>query len=340
MHARSRIAAVFLISTISVAASAQDGDSTLHGTIIGPQGENVSYMWVRANAPNSGEAGRSESTVDGSYRISNLPAGSYTLEINTPCCAYLNFESDPIDLDEGETLDFEVRLEEGDSFNTIGDDPGVIAAALRSEANIPDLPPPRTEQGKPDFSGVWLIGRDPFPVDREALPWAEEILRERVANFGIDNPHLQCLPGGPPIPGGAAPFMAKFVQKPDLLIILFEDYPGFRQVFMDGREHPEDPNPSWVGHSIGQWDGDVLVIDTIGYNDRGWMSRYPRSEELHIIERYTRSEYGRIDLEMTVEDPKVFTKPWTSGTPFHLAPQEELIEYVCENNKWADASAN
>jgi len=78
-------------------------------------------------------------------------------------------------------------------------------------------------------------------------------------------------PSGPPIPGGAAPFLSKFVQKDELLIILFEDYPGFRQVFMDGRKHPEDPNPSWLGHSIGRWEDDALVIDTIGYNDRGWL---------------------------------------------------------------------
>jgi hypothetical protein len=90
-----------------------------------------------------------------------------------------------------------------------------------------------------------------------------------------------------------------------------------------------------MGHSIAHWEGDVLVIDTVGYNDRGWLSGYPRSEELHIIERYKRTDYGRMEVEMTFEDPKVFRKPWKQLMVFDLAPQEEIIEYVCENNKWA-----
>jgi len=113
-----------------------------------------------------------------------------------------------------------------------------------------------------------------------------------------------------------------------------EDYPGFRQIFLDGRPHPEFPNPSWMGHSVGHWEGDMLVVDTVGFNDRGWMSVYPRSEDLHIVERYTRNEYGVMSLEMTVEDANVFEASWDSQLPLHLAPHIELIEYVCENNKW------
>ena len=218
--------------------------------------------------------------------------------------------------------------------------PGIIAGALRSEAIIPDEPPPRMPDGKPDFSGVWLIGDDPFPEKIDAQEWAEEIAEKRIANSLIDHPHNQCLPGNPPIPGAAAPFIAKFVHKEDLLVMLFEDVPGFRQVFVDGREHPEYPNPTWVGHSVAHWEGDTLVIDAIGFNDRGWMSLYPRSEALHIVERYTRSEYGRIDAEMTVEDPAVYNKPWRRRASYYLVPHVELIEYVCENNKWAGGAGN
>ena len=313
---------------------AQGSSAVIRGPIIGPQGETVSYMWIQASETATQDRARDESTTDGRYEISGLSPGRYRLKINTPCCAYENFESDEVELAAGEVVDFDVHLKEGDSFNTIGDDPGVIAAYLRSEAVIPDDPPPVMRDGKPDLSGIWLIGDDPFPEEREAHPWAEELADERRASGAIDSPHNQCLPGGPPIPGGAAPFMAKFVQKDELLVILFEDYPGFRQVFLDGRKHPEYPNPSWMGHSIGRWDGDTLVIDTIGYNDRGWIGPYPRSEELHIVERYSRPEYGRIELEMTVEDPKVFVRPWTRYKSYYLVPQAELIEYVCENNKW------
>jgi len=337
MNCNLRIAAFILVSTASIVACAQDGTGVIHGTIYGPQGEKVSYLWIRANGADSNEAGRNESTVDGVYGISGLKAGTYTLEINTPCCAYMNYDSEPIELTEGQKREFKVRLEEGD-YNTVGDDPGVIAAAIRSEAVIPDEPPPRMQNGNPDLSGIWLIGADPFPEEVTAQPWAEEIFQERVASNGRNHPHTRCLPGDPPIGGGAAPFIGKFVQKGELLVILFEDYPGFRQVFLDGRPHPEYPNPSWMGHSIGHWDGDTLVVDTVGFNDRGWLNTYPRSEDLHMVERYTRTEYGFMSLEMTVEDPNVFEATWMSRLPLHLAPHAELIEYVCENNKWANAA--
>jgi hypothetical protein len=328
----------FLLTAYSPGMFAQDYDGVIEGTVYGPQGEIVPYLAIQATNSESGDFERAEISEQGRYRISNLPAGPYTLKINTPCCAYLTFESEALQIAMGETRQFEIHLEQGGSFNTIGDDPGVVAAAMRARAEIPDEPPPRAMDGKPDFSGVWLVDIDPFPEAPQALPWAEELFQERVANEGIDHPHLRCLPGDAPIPGAAAPFIAKFVQTPNLVVLLFEDYPGFRQMFVDGREHPDDPNPSWMGHSIGRWDGDTLVVDTVGFNDRGWMNGYPRSEELHIIERYTRSEYGVMNLTVTIEDPKVFTQPWTRNIPLHLAPQEELIEFVCENNKWSGAS--
>jgi hypothetical protein len=329
-----------ILVLLPAAALAQGSTGGIQGMIYGPQGEVVPYMWIRANDESSLEQARAESTPAGGYELSGLDPGVYSLEIVTPCCAYKNFDREDVQVASGQMLELDIHLKEGGSFNTVGDDPGVIAAALRSEATIPDQPLPRTPEGKPDLSGIWLIGNDPFPEQVDAQDWAQALAEERWANHAIDHPHNQCLPGSAPIPGGAAPFIAKFVQKDDLLVILFEDYPGYRQVFLDGRSHPEYPNPSWVGHSVAYWDDNTLVIDTIGFNDRGWMNSYPRSEELHIVERYTRSEYGRIDLEMTVEDPKVFNKPWKRYVSYHLVPQVELMEYVCENNKWGYTSEN
>jgi hypothetical protein len=340
MKLKFGIVGLGLLTFTSIVALAQEGSGVISGTIYGPEGETVSYLWIRAVDADSAEQARAESNTDGEYRLPDLAPGKYTLEVSTPCCAYLNYDSEEIVVDEGRSVEFDVSLEEGDSFNTVGDDPGVIAAALRGEAVIPDEPSPRMPNGRPDLSGVWLVGDDPFADKAEGLPWAEALAKERQANYAIDHPHNQCLPGGPPIPGGAAPFVAKFVHKDDLLVILFEDYPGFRQVFLDGRNHPEYPNPSWVGHSIGRWDGDVLIVDTIGFNDRGWMNSYPRSEELHIIERYSRPEFGRIDLELTIEDPNVFAKSWQENASYYLVPHIELIEYVCENNKWAGGAGN
>lgn len=314
---------------------AQDSTGSISGTIQGPQGEYVPYMWVRANDKDSAEHDRDESSLDGNYRLTGLPPGSYTLEINVPCCAYVSYVSDEIVVGAGEAVEFEVHLLEGTSFNTVGDDPGVISSAIRSQAVIPDEPLPKFADGTPDLSGIWLLGNDPFPEAADAQDWAQALWDERIANEFADHPHVRCLPGDAPIAGGAAPFIAKFVHKLDLLILLMEDAPGFRQVFMDGRDHPEYPNPSWMGHSVGHWEGDTLVIDTVGFNDRGWMSFYPRSESLHITERYTRTEYGYMEMELTIDDPEVFNKPWVLNIPLYLAPQAELIEYVCENNKWA-----
>jgi len=313
---------------MTLAAFAQEDSGAIRGTIYGPQGEKVPYLWIQATESSTGEYGRAESTTEGRYEITALPAGTYTLKITPRCCVYLNFESDGIQLGDEEVRDVEIRLEEGDP-NTIGDDPGVLLAGMRSEANVPDAPAPRTVDGNPDISGLWLVDTDPFPERIEAHDWAQELFDERLANDVKDLPTTKCLPGDAPLN-----WMLKIVQTPELIVVLFEGNPGFRQIFMDGRDHPEDPNPSWMGHSIGRWEGDTLVIDTIGLNDRGWMSIYPRSEELHFVERLTRTKLGRMDIEVTIEDPKVFKKPWVSNQPAYLAPHVELIEYVCENNKW------
>jgi hypothetical protein len=336
MNIKARAIAAILFTPL--VAFSQNETSVIQGTIYGPEGEVIPYIPIQATETESAIFKRAESTKSGKYTLTDLAAGSYTITIATPCCAYMSYESDAIEIAAGETREFEIHLEEGSSFNTVGDDPANIAAMIRSAAVIPDEPPPRAADGKPDLSGVWLIGDDPFPAEVDAYPWAQELFDERAANEAIDHPHLRCLPGNPPTGGGTAPFIAKFVQKPSLLIILLEDYPGFRQVFMDGREHPEDPNPSWMGHSIGRWEGDTLVVDTVGFNDRGWISLYPRTEELRMVERYTRLDFGRIDLKITYEDPAVYKSPLEENLLLHLAPQEELIEYVCENNKWADVS--
>jgi hypothetical protein len=308
------------------------GSGSISGTVHGPYDDQVSYAPIQATNVETGEKVRTESDRDGSYAFSNLPSGKYTLKVNMPCCAYASFKSDELEVTAATS--FDIQLAEGSSFNTVGDDPGVIAAIIKDRQIIPDEAPPRLVNGKPDLSGVWLVGFDAFPEPADAFPWAQELQDERVANDFRDHPHNYCLPSSPPIPGGASPFITKIVHKTDLMIVLFEDVPGFRQVFTDGRDHPEWPNPSWMGHSTGRWEGDTLVVDTLGFNDRGWKSGYPRSEELHTVERYTRTDYGRLELEFMLEDPKVFKTPWVKNMLLELAPQEELIEYVCENNKW------
>ena len=334
MNCYAKVVIPGLIVIMPLVASAQDDSGVLSVTVYGPNSETVADMPIQATHAGTGEYERTRSAADGQYELIGLPAGLYKLTISTICCVYQSYENDKIAVAAGETTSLEIHLEEGTTFNTLADDPSILAAVVRNRQEIPDLPVPRLPNGTPNLSGMWLIGEDPYPRDAEAHPWAEELFAERIANNLADLPDSRCLPGGPPIPALVPPALGKFVQTADLLIILFEAPPGFRQVFLDGRNHPDDPNPSWLGHSIGQWDGDVLVVDTVGYNDRGWMGAYPRTEDLHLIERYKRTEYGRIDLEVTIEDPTVFKAPWIRNLPLELAPQEELIEYVCENDKW------
>ena len=236
-----------LLFYLPLVLNGQESTGTIKGAIKGPQGAAVPYLWIRALDSDDQEHARDESDPEGAYALTGLPAGTYTLEIITPCCAFRDFESETISVGAGADIEFVVNLEEGMSFNTVGDDPGVIAAAIRGDAVIPDDPPPQTPDGKPDLSGIWLVGSDPFPDPVDAQDWAQKLLDERVANSFAEHPHTNCLPGDPPIGGGAAPFITKFVQTPELLAMLMEDYPGFRQVFMDGRKHPRVSQPELDG---------------------------------------------------------------------------------------------
>jgi len=334
MNLCARIVIFGLVVFMPSMASTQSDFGVMSGTVFGPEGETVPNMPIQATHAGSGEYKRTRSTVDGQYELIGLPVGLYKLTISAPCCTYESYKNEDVMVAAGETTSIEIHLEGAVDFATLADDPGILAAVVRNRQEIIDLPVPRLPNGTPNLSGMWLIGQDPFPQDVDAHPWAEEMFAERIANVFLDSPHNRCLPGNPPIPSQVPPNLAKFVQTADLLVILFEDVPGFRQIFLDGRQHPDDPNPSWLGHSVGRWDGDILVVDTVGYNDRGWMNVYPRTEDLHLIERYARTEYGHIDLEVTIEDPTVFNAPWIRNLPLELAPQEELIEYVCENDKW------
>jgi hypothetical protein len=123
-----------------------------------------------------------------------------------------------------------------------------------------------------------------------------------------------------------------------MLVHLMEQDPHYRQVFLDGRPHPKDPDPTWMGHSIGKWEGDTLVIDTIGYNDRGWLSNnMPHTDKLHVVERYRRPDFGHLNIDITFEDPGLLTKPWHMHVVWELTPQEENLEYICtENNKFRE----
>jgi hypothetical protein len=316
--------------------SAQNGGSSLSGTISDPNGAAVDEAPVQLKNKSTGAVARTSSKSDGSYTVDGLAAGTYEFSIVMPCCAYRGVRRDIL-LEAGKTAQLNIKLVETENGTTLGDDPNRLANVMRKRAKIPSRPVPRIG-GKPDLSGVWVEIDDPYPEQAQVLPWAAALIKQRSENFGKDAPHNHCLPGPPPAPGSAAPFIAKFVQTRSLLVILFEDNPGFRQVFLDGRVHPSNWDPNWMGHSVGKWEGDALVVDTVGFNDRSWLGGIgggpiPHTEMLHMTERYRRVDFGHMDLALTFEDPATFVKPFHANLKFDLTPQEELMEYVCENNK-------
>ncbi|HWF10814.1 MAG TPA: DUF3471 domain-containing protein [Bryobacteraceae bacterium] len=203
-------------------------------------------------------------------------------------------------------------------------------------------PAPRASDGHPDISGVWTgpgaggydrnIARDLRPSSIQ--PWAERLYQQRVLNEGAGSPRAACLPD--PFAYYHAVDVARIVQTPALIVILYQGTTNsvHRTVFTDGRKLPVDPNPTWLGYSVGHWDGDTLVVDTAGFNDRGWLDieGHPHSEALHITERFRRRDLGHMDLEMIYDDPKTFTRPFTIKMPQTLTPDTDLIESVCEND--------
>jgi hypothetical protein len=200
-------------------------------------------------------------------------------------------------------------------------------------------PAPKTADGKPDLSGLWrmnglgyvfnILGNQPVDM----LPWARDVYAKRSVGFGKDSPDSNCLPPGPSA-GLFGMEPTKFIQTKNLLLILYEEAPT-RQVFLDGRPLPTDPNPTWMGYSVGRWDGDTLVVETAGYNDRTWLdvTGHPHTEALHVTERFRRLSTGQMKMEMTFDDPKTYTRPWTISVDAQLAPDTELLEFVCNENE-------
>jgi len=211
----------------------------------------------------------------------------------------------------------------------------------RTAEGKPDFkaPTPRTADGKPDLSGLWRLNGLGYSFNIfgnqkvEMLPWAQELYAKRSIGYGKDSPDSNCLPTGPRA-GLFGMDPVKFVQTKNLLIIMYEGEPT-RQVFLDGRPLPKDPNPSWMGYSTGHWDGDTLVVETTGYNERTWLDipGHPHTEALHVTERYRRLDTGRMQMEMTFEDPKTYTRPWTIAIDGQLVPDTDLLEAVCNENE-------
>jgi hypothetical protein len=203
-------------------------------------------------------------------------------------------------------------------------------------------PAPRLANGKPDLSGVWRVKQSSYLTyvtsdlkPDEIRPWAAALYKQRADDYRKDSDGIACLPPGPKAGISGLAFPMKIVQTPNLVVILYEYETIYRQIFTDGRGLPADPNPTWMGYTIGQWDGDTLVAATAGFNDRTTLDLggHPHTEALRVTERFHRRDAGHIDLEVTLEDPKAYTRSWTLPVELDLIPDGELIEYFCENER-------
>lgn len=203
-------------------------------------------------------------------------------------------------------------------------------------------PAPKTADGKPDLSGIWTtkvgytgnIARDLKPGELSFQPWASELYKHRVETQGKEDPQAYCVLSGVPREH-VVPYPFKILNTSGMIVILYEALHSYRQIFMDGRKLPKDPNPSWMGYSVGRWEGDTLVVDSSGFVDNNWLdnSGHPGTEAMKLTERFHRRDYGHIDLAMTIDDPKAYTKPWTVNLEFTATPDSDLIEYVCDENE-------
>jgi hypothetical protein len=228
----------------------------------------------------------------------------------------------------------------------------------RTADGRPDLsaPAPKVGDGTPDLSGVWqrvrpnreipgptnqnlrYLTRNDEPVPYQ--PWSQALYERRMQANGTGNPHERCLPQS--IPGAMLPPNPfKIIQTPRVTVILYEEGGDYRQVHTDGRTHPEDANPSWWGYSIGRWERDTFVVETRGFNDLFWLDKagHAHTEALRTTERFRRINFGQMDLEVTIEDLKAYTKPWTVAFSLALQPDTEILEDECENEKDADRIA-
>jgi len=240
----------------------------------------------------------------------------------------------------------------------------------RTSAGKPVLtaPTPRTADGHPDFTGIWqndrtvggtvaarssasppktnqdllaIARRSPFwnigSLFKDGLPFqpgAAELHRQRMADNSRDNPDAHCLPMGIlQFDNHSEP--RKMIQTPREILILYEANAGLRQIFTDGRPQPKDPDPWWYGYSTGHWEGDTLVVESTGFRDQGWLDveGSPLSDAARIFERFRRPDFGRLEIEVTVDDPKAYTHPWTVSIHQHILVDTELIEFVCQENE-------
>jgi hypothetical protein len=310
--------------------AAQSG-GTITGTVVDLSGDPVAKAEIQATNTETKAVFKATTTAAGVFTFAPLPAGTY--ELTSATAGFSPFVQKDVKVATAGTLQLNLHFQDT-QLNTLGDNFNVISGMFKPHAT-PVGPTPRMPDGKPDLSGVWYSQRIVDPGKPEMKAWAEAIAKERVENNIKDFPQSRCLPLGVLL-SGRVTHAWRTVHAPAILIMISEmDAPGYRQIYLDGRGHPKDLFPTWTGHSIGHWEGDTLVVDTVGFNDKTWLSPAgePHTEKMHLTERYRRPDLGHIEIEFTIEDPDTFIKPWVIKKVADLAPTEEVEEVICTENE-------
>jgi hypothetical protein len=315
-----------LFGLFVVAASAQTG--SISGTVLDPLGTALPQAGIQVKNLANGSVYQSSTGAKGEYRVDGVPAGIYELAVVVH--GTRRHVEQNVTVEAGKTLALMVRMKDDGQLGTLGDN--TLAAAALDRRPVPTGPTPRALDGHPDLSGVWGPSRLVVAETPEMLPWATAELKRRVENHGVENPTARCLPWGPLLDG---PFPFKFVQSPSTIVVLIEDVFSYRQIFLDGRGHSKDADPTWMGHSIGKWEGDTLVVDSARFNDKSWgPQQRPHTDQFHVMERYRRPDLGHLEFEITIDDPGTYAKPWTIKRVSNLLVGDEIGEYICaENNQ-------
>ncbi len=327
-----------LVGMLVLCFAAQAEAGSLSGRVVDPDGKTVQRLESDVTAVDAaGHKFTGKLTGDGSYRIDSLPAGSYTLDLDLPTRLFERFARAGVEVGATDKVVLDLRLDWGMNLGTVGDDPLLQGSDLRAKTKDIDGPVPRTSDGKPDLSGVWTNFGDSLAGAAPMKPWAQK-LHDEWKQIKQDNPGAYCLPQSGLMTLTNYPY--KFVQTPQLIVQLVEDTViSHRQIFLDGRGHPpaEVWNPSWFGHSIGRWEGDTLVVETVGFNDKtpGFGIH---SEALKLVEKYRRTSRGRMEIEVTAEDPEAWTGPWTRKKLAGLVEDSEIVEFVCAEGRPAHSA--
>jgi hypothetical protein len=307
----TRIGTLLVYGCVAAGVVHAQATGTISGMVITKAGAGapVQRAQVRVKHSPTGTPYSTQTSANGSYTISGLPPGTYEISVQLPPF-FIPFERKDVRVQAGQTARIDVSLDDV-TLGTLGDG-GEQFAALNAEHLAPSGPAPRTHDGKPDLSGVWLPSTPSLLGDPpEPLPWAEATARRRKDDLGKDAPQSHCLPMGPAWGGFFWPF--RLVQSSDLLVIIDENADPPRRIYLDGRAHPTELNPTFMGHSVGRWEEDTLVVDSVGFNDRAWLT----------LQSYP------------LDDPGAFRKPWKMKRVSSLAPKSaDVMEYVCtENNR-------